>query len=179
MAMRVLPWLILPLLASCVAPNAPAPTPAPRPSAAPAGPAAAPAIAPERYAGDWSTADATPGDWAYTASGNNSLARFTSPSNGLLAELRCSGETLTLVRNATIDADGNAMINVRSSFAERRLPSPLRGAGLITASLPASDPLWDQIIYSRGRFLIESTRQAPIIVPNRAEVARVIEDCRS
>ena len=42
----------------------------------------------------------------------------------------------------------------------------------------AADPLWDQIIYSRGRFLIEGTRQSPIIVPARAEVARVIEDCR-
>jgi hypothetical protein len=177
MVIRILPWAILPLLASCVAPSAPAPTPAPRPvAAAPAPAPAAPAIAPERYAGEWSTADATPGDWRYAASGGGS-ARFGEGGNAL-AELRCANGTLTLVRNATINADGTAYINVRSSFGERRLPVALRGTGMLMASLPASDPLWDQLIYSRGRFLIEATRQAPIIVPNRAEVARVIEDCR-
>jgi hypothetical protein len=178
MVIRILPWAMLPILASCVAPSRPAPTPAPRPAAsAPAPAPAAPAIAPERYAGDWSVADLTPGDWRYSASGNDSSVRF-GEGNNILAELRCAGGTLTLVRNSTINSDGTAYITVRSSFGERRLPSPLRGAGLITASLPAADPLWDQIIYSRGRVLIESTRQAPIIVPTRAELARVIEDCR-
>lgn len=179
MAIRILPWLMLPVLASCVAPRTAPPVGPipPQPVTVDSGSPAAPPIAPERYAGEWSTAELSPGDWRYTAGNGGSVARFAE-GNAVLAELRCANGTLTLTRNATINADGSAYINVRSSFGERRLPVSLRGTGLLTASLPAADPLWDQIVYSRGRFLIEATRQAPIIVPTRGDVARVIEDCR-
>lgn len=183
MMLRVLPWLALPIvLASCVAPRTPPPAPAPpaRPQA-PAAPIAPPAPTAERYAGDWSTADATPGDWRYVAaSGGTSLARFTAPDGAALAELACTAGTLSLTRTGVVPQDIGAFINVRSSFAERRLPvqSADQSARRLIARLPARDPLWDQLIYSRGRFVLEATRQAPVILPNRAEVARVIEDCR-
>lgn len=183
MAIRILPWLILPVLASCVAPRQvppPAAPPAPPPQA-PAAPTPPPAAPAERYSGDWSVADATPGDWRYAAGpGGSSLARFAAPDGSVLAELACSGGTLSLSRSGVIPQDIGAFINVRSSFAERRLPvqSASQSSRRLTTRLPATDPLWDQLIYSRGRFVIEATMQAPIILPNRAEVARVIEDCR-
>lgn len=181
MTVRILPWLLLPVLASCVAPRAVPPAqPAPPPQA-PAAPSPPAAPTPERYAGDWSVADATPGDWRYVAEGGTSLARFAGPDGGVLAELSCASGTISLTRTGIIPQDIAAFINVRSSFAERRLPiqSANQSARRLTTRLPARDPLWDQLIYSRGRFLIEATMQVPVILPTRAEVARVIEDCRS
>ncbi len=71
------------------------------------------------------------------------------------------------------------MMRVRSSFAQRDLPLRVdHRAVLLHATLPARDALWDQISYSRGRFLVETSFQAPLIVPVRAAVARVVEDCR-
>ena len=88
---------------------------------------------------------------------------------------------ISLTRTGIIPQDIAAFITVRSSFAERRLPihSASQTDRRLTTRLPARDPVWDQIVYSRGRFLIEATMQQPIIVPTRAEVARVIEDCRA
>jgi hypothetical protein len=174
MTVRVLPWLILPLLASCVGPRAPAPAPAPRP-AAPQVPAA-PAAAPERYAGDWTTADLTPGEWRYA----DGTAHFANGTAASLAEMRCASGTINLTRTGIIPQDIGAFITVRTSFGERRLPiqSADQQARRLTSRLAAADPLWDQIIYSRGRFVIEATMQAPVILPNRPEIARVVEDCR-
>lgn len=177
--------IALPLLASCVAPRgvAPAPAPAaPPPVAAPAPIPAHPAPRPtvnDRYQGDWSVADLGPGEWRYRREGAASVAHFGLTNEGTEAMIRCEGGQVTLSRMGVIPADMGAFINVRNSFAERQLPIRSASRGWLTAApLPASDPLWDQIIYSRGRFLIEATRNEPMLVPTRPEVARVIEDCR-
>lgn len=180
MIRRLTLFAILPLLASCVAPSGPvAPTPAPRPAPTPAPTPPAPRSTVDRYAGDWSVADVTPGEWRYTASASGGIARFANGTGPVQASISCAAGQVTIARAGTIPADIAAMINVRNSFAERALPIRVDMASrMLTATLPARDPLWDQLIYSRGRFLIEATRQAPIIVVTRPEIARVIEDCR-
>lgn len=177
--------IALPLLASCVAPRGATPAPAPSAPSSAAAPAPAPAhpvprpTANDRYQGDWSVADLGPGDWRYRREGAASAAHFGLANEGTQAMIRCEGGMVTLSRMGVIPADIAAFINVRSSFSERQLPIRSAAGGWLTAvELPASDPLWDQIIYSRGRFLIEATRNEPKLVPTRPDVARVIEDCR-
>lgn len=180
---RYLPaFALLPLLTSCVAPSAPVapprPVAVPVPAPAPSFPTTRPTA--ERYAGDWSAADVAPGEWRYARDARGSHAHFAISSGVVQASISCAAGQVTLARAGVIPADIAAMLNIRNSFAERQLPIRVDTAGrMLTASLPARDPLWDQLIYSRGRFVIESTRQAPIIVPTRPEIARVIEDCRN
>ncbi|MBX9727978.1 MAG: hypothetical protein K2X31_03625 [Sphingopyxis sp.] len=177
--------IALPFLASCVAPRASAPAPVSTPAPAVAAPVpgpAAPAPRPtanDRYQGDWSVADLGPGEWRYRREGAASAAHFGLANEGAEATIRCEGGMVTLSRMGVIPADMAAFINVRTSFAERQLPIRSASRGWLTAApLAARDPLWDQIIYSRGRFLIEATRNEPMLVPTRSDVARVIEDCR-
>ncbi len=178
MSFRILPWLLLPILASCVAPRNPPPA-APEPPA-PGAPAVrvTPQTPAERYPGDWSVAELAPGDWSYISRVGSSSALF---GTGGPAQVRitCIGGTITLARAGSIATDIPVFLNIRNSFAERRLPILRNSDQMLSVELPARDPLWDQIIFSRGRFLIEGTNQTPIIVPTRADVARVIEDCRS
>ena len=166
------------LLSSCVAPRQAPPTPAP----APAAPAPAPApVASDRFQGDWSVADLGPGDWRYARDGAASQALFVGAAAAPNAILRCSGGQISLIRQAVVPADMPLFLTVRTSFGDRQLPLrmvPGAGAQMMGATLPAADPLWDQILYSRGRFVIEATRNAPLLVPTRPELSRVVEDCR-
>ena len=170
-------FAMLPLIASCVAPRAPSPAPTPaRPAATPR---PAPAAPSERFAGDWSSAPLTPGAWRYSLNGGTSLAMFGAGDAATLI-MRCTSGQVSIARSGAVPADMAVAINIRTSFAERQLPIRVI-AGLDTmvgATLPATDPLFDQIIYSRGRFVVEATRMAPLVVPTRPEIARVVEDCR-
>lgn len=176
------------LLSSCVGPRAAEPAAAPRPVVRPVPPpSTAPAATVDRYAGDWSVADLDPsvGDWIYRRQGSASSALLGGELQ-YLARLECTAGKLTISRAGTVATGGAASLNIRTSFAERSLSVEIvMGSGrggtpamLVAASLPASDPLWDQMIYSRGRFVIEATGNAPMIVPVRPELARVVEDCR-
>jgi hypothetical protein len=162
------------LVSSCVAPRQAPPTPSPAP--APVRPATPPAVSSDRYQGDWSVADLGPGDWRYTREGNATLALF-GPGG---AVIRCTSGQISIARQGAVPADSAAFLTIRTSFGERQLPiRVVQGLpNMLGATLPAVDPLWDQIIYSRGRFVIEATRNAPLLVPTRPEIARVVEDCR-
>lgn len=120
----------------------------------------------------------TPGDWRYVASSHSTMARFTG-STGDNVTIACESRQLILARSGQ-SRDG-AMFTVKSSFGLRRLPTVTGMVGsqpVLTATLPARDTLWDQIVYSRGRFLVETTGLRPLIVPVTSEVSRVVEDCR-
>ena len=155
-----------PLRASKSATSRPIPAPAP--------------VTSDRYQGDWSVADLGPGDWRYTRDGAASQALFAAAS-APSAILRCSAGQISLIRDALVPADTAAFLTVRTSFGDRQLPlRPVPGAGarMMGATLPAADPLWDQMLYSRGRFVVEATRNAPLLLPTRPELSRVVEDCR-
>lgn len=167
-------------MASCVGPRQPAPAPTPAPTPAPR-PTPAPTPVPaERYSGDWSVDPLTPaGDWQYQRGGGAlSSAVFSAGNGNNLLVIACqSGGTISLTRFG--NPVGRGEIRIRTSFGERPLPTEqVSNDRAMFVRLPARDQLWDQIAFSRGRFLVEATRQAPMIVPARPEIGRVIEDCR-
>ena len=170
-----LPFFALPLLASCVGPATPPPAAAPAPR--PAAPMPAPPATVERHQGDWSYAPLTPGDWRHSRDGAASVAHFASGGGAATVMLRCDAGRISLMRAGVVPADMAAAFNIRTSAAERQVPMR-HTHPMLTMTLPARDPLWDQIVYSRGRFVIEATRQPALIVPTRPEIARVVEDCR-
>lgn len=163
--MRKASWLmgVTTALAAC------APTPAPVAAPPPVRPAPLPAPPPPPPAArDWRDLPLSPGDWSYEPGAGGSRAAF---GGGLFA-LRCDGarRRLELTR---IAAAGGTMI-LTTSFGARRLPLGADGK----ADVPASDPLLDQIAFSRGRFTVEVEGLDRLVVPAWSEPARVVEDCR-
>ena len=145
-------------LSACV-PRAepPPPMPPPPPAPRPASPAPPPAPPPA----NWSVAPLSPGDWSY--SGNEA-------SYGNDLALRCEGGRVAMAR---LGAAIGQQLTIRTSYGERSLPA---SSGV--ATLAASDPLLDQIAFSRGRFLVQASGVPDLILPAWPEAARVIEDCR-
>jgi hypothetical protein len=120
----------------------------------------------------WQDAPASAGDWTWRDDGGASSAAFGASAT--IVVLRClPGREISLVRAG---ARGTSLI-VRTSGRERSLPASLQPDGL-TARLAASDPLLDDIAFSRGRFALEAEGAPLLIVPAWPEPARVIEDCR-
>jgi hypothetical protein len=146
------------LLAGCSA------RPVAAPSAAPAPAEAAPQIrVPEMelpVAEDWRDRPLTQGDWSYRSDAQGSEARFA----GFV--LRCDAER----RQIVLGREGTSRaMRLLTTYGEHSLASG--------AALAATDPLLDEIAYSRGRFAVESGA-GTMIVPAWPEPARVIEDCR-
>lgn len=164
--------LAVPALAGCVprsAPPAPAPAhvPAPRPA-----PLAPPPPAP--LATDWETGPLSPGDWQYQPSPATPLATFQSRALGFT--IRCQqGRTLWLaISGAQADA-----LTIRTSYGVRRLPAERVHLNEMLAQVQPSDPLLEQMAFSRGRFLVAIEGGPSLVVPAWPELARVIEDCRA
>ena len=144
----------------------PASTPAQAPRPVPLPPAPPPPSAPPPT--DWATGPLSPGDWTYRLVDGQPTASFGAFSI-----------TCTRDRNVQISLMGpqGAAIIVRTSFGERRLPgSPDHFQSY--ASLPDSDPLLDQMAFSRGRILVMSDGGGSLVIPAWPEMGRVIEDCR-
>lgn len=134
----------------------------------------------DRYAGDWSIDELTPGEWRISRGLVNLNASFRNARGEEMAQISCDGDDISLSRSGAAPADTAVSMRIRNSFALRELSVRVdHAARLIYTSLDARDPLWDQISYSRGRFLVEASAQPPLILPVRPEIARVIEDCRS
>ena len=149
--------------------SAPTPPPVSRPAPRPPSPAPMPAPAP-----GWVDAPLSPGDWSYDdATATASFGPVGQPS----FVVRCvrRGE-VALERRGAAPATGGTLA-IRTSSTARTLPARSGPAGLV-ATLPASDPLLDAILFSRGRFAVEAGMLPALIVPAWPEAARAIEDCR-
>jgi hypothetical protein len=141
------------VLAGCAGKPAPAPAPPPPVRAAPQSrPEPPPPVAPEQ---DWRDLELSPGGWSY----GEGEARFPGFS------LRCEQGRITVSRGGA-----SGPVRVRTTYGERTLP-----AG---GALAASDPLFDEMAFSRGRFTVEAQGQPMLIIPAWAEVSRLVEDCR-
>lgn len=186
---HLLAFALLPVISSCVAPRSPAPAPAPRPAAAAPAPAPRPAPAPSvpsRYQGEWSSVDIGPEEWRYARENGVSYARLMAPrgdgqaAGADLARIGCQPAGISLSRPmADPPRSGTTLVNIRTSFGERAIPHRSETSGdRIIIMLDARDPLWDQIMFSRGRFVIEVPGLAPLIAPTHSDLSRVIEDCR-
>jgi len=157
-------------LASCATRPAPAPEPPrpvrPEPRVVPPTPPPPPRI-------QWQDAPLSPGDWSWDdATG----ASFGPPGQPGLV-VRCAGAgRITIARRGVAPATGGNL-TIRTSSMARTLPARSGPEGL-EASLAASDPLLDAILFSRGRFAVEATMLPVLIVPSWPEPARVVDDCR-
>jgi hypothetical protein len=161
--------LILAALASC-APRPAPPAPPPPPPAPPP-----PAPAPPAPAVGWEDAPASPGDWRYREEGAGSAASFGTAQDPQFVISCGANRQVSLSRRG---AAGGSSLVVRTSFGDRSLPGAALDGG-VTASLAASDPLLDWMVFSRGRFAVEAEGSPRLVIPAWPEPARVIEDCRS
>jgi hypothetical protein len=59
---------------------------------------------------------------------------------------------------------------IRTTAGDRRFAD-------VRAPLPAGDPFLDEIVFSRGRFVVE-TAGAMMVIPAWPEPAKAVEDCR-
>lgn len=159
------------LLASC-APRPVPPVPAPTPPAAPQLPPE-PAVAPPP-AGDWRDAPLSAGDWTYDSDSGTGVAVFTHDGIGVFAVLCGHDRRFSLIRML---ATAGSPLMIRTSYGERALPTQAASPGA-RATLSAADPLLDQIVFSRGRFLVRAEGAPDLVLPAWPEPARAIEECR-
>lgn len=163
-------------LAGCVPQVDNAPPPAEPIQAQPATPNLPP---PPPASADWRDIALTPGDWSYGRDANGgSSARFGAPETEAIFVVRC--EPSRQVR-LSIEGQVRGAMTVRTSFGARNLPLTVQAQPIAysSATLAGTDPLLDGMAFSRGRFTIEAPGQRMLVLPAWAEVARVVEDCRS
>jgi hypothetical protein len=127
-------------------------------------PPPAPTPPPPQPAVGWEDMALTPGDWTYRE------GDLSAVYGGGLFTVRCdpAARRVTLVRGGAVGG-----LTLRTSYGDRSLAAAPGGA-----VLPASDPLLDQIVFSRGRFAVEAEGQARLVLPTWPEPARVLEECR-
>lgn len=157
------------LLAACAPrpapPTAPPPEPAPPPFEEP--PPAPPPL-------DWQDTPLSDGNWSYVEESGVTRATFAA-EGGPRLDLQCGRDGT--IRLALSLLGGAPAIVVRTTYGERRLPASQQPPA-IHATLAASDPLLDAMVFSRGRFLVQPEGGTALIVPAWPEPARVVEDCR-
>jgi hypothetical protein len=103
-----------------------------------------------------------------------SVARF---AGGTLV-LRCDPASATITLERAGEAPGPEPMTVTTTSGTRTLSASPR-AGSLAVAVPARDPVIDAMIFSRGRFVIDTPGLAPLYVPSWPEMGRVAEDCRS
>ena len=109
-----------------------------------------------------------------------STARFSAPGGAPLAALACDRTAQQVILARAAPPAAAAALVVTTTTLRRALPAdPAQPwPGMITAAVPARDPLLDALVFSRGRFLLETAGQAALYLPAWPELARVVEDCR-
>ncbi len=176
------PLLSVTVVAACVAPPRQAPT-APVPP--PVTPSPPPPPAP---AADWRDRPYAPGDWRHIADATRPAARYQGADGAVLFALDCDRPTRTISvampGPAAMPSPPAGVLTIRTTSTTRILPTRLLPAPAaatpptIVATLPATDPLFDAMAFSRGRFAVERSGQPPLTLPAWAEIGRLIDDCR-
>ena len=177
---RAMALLVLTALAGCVsAPPAP-PPPAPRPAPPPPPPPPPPPAAAPKPILSWDVAPVSAGDWTYRQDADGTIALFGPPDSEATLAFRCHPQRHEIVVMRVGQPVADTVMTIRTSSGDVRWPAkPVKdGLGELDVIRPASDPGFDWIAFSRGRFAVEAQGYARLIVPAWAEVARVIEDCR-
>jgi hypothetical protein len=128
---------------------------------------------------DLSTATPVEGSWSYGPATDGSESRFTNSGGATQLWVHCTRTTrhLTISKSATAAAP---LLNVWTSSMTKSVPASFNPAtGRLTIDLATYDPLLDALATSRARLGFSVGTQPALVVPAWAEVARVIEDCRS
>lgn len=155
-------------LAACV-PRAVSPAPPPPPQPVPGVPP--PSAPPPPPPVAWQDGPLTQGDWSYDPR-LRPRAVFGGESPAFVVECTAARQ-VALARGGL--AAGSTLV-IRTTYGERSLPVAQASANV--AVLPASDPLLDEMAFSRGRFLVQVAGLPDLVLPSWPELARVVEDCR-
>ena len=177
MMKRIAGFALLCLASAC----APVPQSTPQPAAAPPAPVALPAPnVPAPLAADWTDRPAAPGDWSYRGQPGGSLAAFGTAALGPQFTMRCERGRILLSHPGTLPAGKSATMTLRSTAGSARHPvsNASDGQPYVSASLSPRDAILDQLIFSRGRFLVQVEGAPDLVLPAWPEIARVVEDCR-
>lgn len=158
------------LLSSCV-PTPPVAAPAPTPQARPA---PRPAPAPMGTPTDWRDLPITPGAWRWGLSGGVSQAVYGTQGAAPQIIMACQGGQVRLI----IPGAAGGVIQITTATQTRQASAQSDAAGAVLP-LPAADRLLDAIAFTRGRWQVEVSGHAPLLLPADASASRVIEDCRA
>lgn len=127
---------------------------------------------------DWRDWPLTPGDWSYAPDARGSVARFGRPGAAPALSLRCDRTTRQVTFAKAAEPGVAPTVTVRTSSTARALALQADGGGQQAIALTASDPLFDAMGFSRGRFVVQQPGGSTLVVPAWAEILRVAEDCR-
>ncbi|MFV0645396.1 MAG: hypothetical protein ACK5NN_13015 [Sphingomonadaceae bacterium] len=172
-----LPLFAIPCLAlaGCSQTPAPAPSPAPVTQRTVTRPVAPPPPVPE----NWMDAPRTAGDWSYRISGASSAALYSQPGQAPVFAVQCDrgNRSITFMRAGS---RGNSQpMRILTETTQRMVNgAPSSNGSSLNASISATDPLLDAMLFSKGRFAIEVPGEQTLYLPSWTEVSRVVEDCR-
>ena len=176
---RIAGFALVCLASACapVPPSTPEPV-APRPAVA-----LPPPPLPAPLAADWTDRPAASGDWSYRAeSGGSSVASFGRSDAGAQFRVRCdrAARRIILSHPGLLPAGKSATMTLRSTTgsASHAVRNAADGTPYVAVSLAPRDAMLDQLVFSRGRFLVQVQGAPDLVLPAWPEIARVVEDCR-
>jgi len=172
-----------------VATGAPAPAPTPTPSPTPT-PTPAPAMEEPVY-DNYLDAPRTPGTWTFIdepairpGQPARSVAVYgpadTGPQTGEpVFMMVCDIASQRIGLSMKGDPSRPLAMTITTETVTRELAaSSFDGSTMVSAILPASDPLLDAMAITKGRFAVALEGERTLYLPAWVEVSRVIEDCR-
>jgi hypothetical protein len=119
-----------------------------------------------------------PGTWIYSPTADGSEASFVDAESHPQVTIHCTRSTRRVTISKPVAAAAPFMW-VWTSAQVKNVPATYDSATMrVTADFGPFDPLLDAIASSRGRIGFSTSGLAATIVPQWAEVGRVIEDCR-
>ena len=128
---------------------------------------------------DLGTAMPIAGVWTYAETADGSEAQFATSTGYVQLWVHCTRATRR-VSIARLGTSATPFIDVWTSSATRNVASAFNPAtGRLTIDFASYDSLLDAIATSRGRIGFSIGNDPALVVPAWADVARVIEDCRT
>jgi hypothetical protein len=155
--------------------------PPPRPALPAVAPAPAPVAVPSGT--NWQDWPTTAGDWAYRRDERGSVALFgmTGADADLLIRCDRAARKVYLSRKGQFGDGESGRMTLRATTGLQTY-SVSNSSGTppyISAEIATSDPHLDALAFSRGKFLVSVKGGPDLVIPSWAEVARVVEDCRT
>jgi len=128
---------------------------------------------------DFSYSPVSPGSWVYRSVAGGSEASFVDGTGTTRMVLAC-GKITRLMTISRISAAPAASLSFWTSSLSRDLAARFdQRSGRVIAQVGAADALLDALAFSRGRFALLMPGSPALVIPAGAEIAHVIEDCRT
>src|SRR4051794_14037640 len=128
---------------------------------------------------DFTYATPLTGTWFYSPAIDGSEAIFLDTSARPQLIIHCTRATRR-VSIAKPAAGAAPFLFIWTSSQARNAPAAFNPTTKrLSTDFAATDPLLDALSFSHGRLAVSVTGSPPLIVPPWAEIARVVEDCRS